>query len=108
MDINTDFKQLLTDFFNIYHPRQLKKIDLIVEEFPNQKEEVMFRLCEKYKVTQTRIKGLTEALDAKQIIPVAPENNAIKENIEVKDEGEEEIVVEEEQEEESKKKKKKK
>ena len=110
MDINTDFKQLLTDFFKIYHPRQVKKIEMIVAEFPNQKEEVMVRLCDKYKVAQTRVKGLTEALAAKQNIPAAPQPEVIEENVSdevIVEVDEEEVIVEEEVEEGKKKKKKK-
>jgi len=111
MDINADFKQLLTDFFKIYHPRQEKKVDLITAEFPNQKVEVMARLCDKYKVVKSKIKGLQESLEELNAKPVTPViENTAEEVEEISDEASlnEEISEDEEIEEEGKKSKKKK
>lgn len=111
MDINADFKQLLTDFFKIYHPRQVKKVDLITAEFPNQKVEVMARLCDKYKVVKTKIKGLTEALEELKAKPVTPViEETVKVEVEISEDTpvDEEVSEDEEIEEEGKKSKKKK
>lgn len=61
MTFQDNFKQLLTDFFKIYHPRQVKKVDAIAAEFKGQEVEAFKHLCRKYKVAKAKITGLEEA-----------------------------------------------
>lgn len=57
-----NFKQLLKDFFTVNHPRQIKKIDAIANEFKGQEVEVLQYLCKKYKVATSKVAGLDEAI----------------------------------------------
>lgn len=84
MSVSNNFKSLLTDFFSLYHPRQVAKVDAIVEAFKGEEVEVLKSLCVKYKKPYSVIPGLTEALAA----PATPAP-ALEETVD-----EEEIVSE--------------
>lgn len=90
MSISNNFKSLLTDFFSLYHPRQVKKVDLIAEEFQGQEVAVLKALCEKYKKPYSVIPGLKEALETPAPAPVIEENTTPEtENLETTSEASE-------------------
>lgn len=88
-----NFKKLLNDFFRVYHPRQVKKVDAIAQEFMGKEVEVLKHLCIRYKVSFTNVPGLEEALLQK--------NEVKNQVIEEKTEDEETSVIEKNNEEEN-------
>lgn len=93
MSISNNFKSLLTDFFTLYHPRQVAKVDAIVEAFKGEEVEVLKSLCAKYKKPYSVIPGLTEALAAPVIEKTVEEDKVISEDA-VEEETKEEDTLE--------------
>jgi hypothetical protein len=63
MSVAKNFEKLLKDFFSLYHPRQVKKTAMIVQEFKGKEIILLKTLCEKYKKPYTSIPGLNEELE---------------------------------------------
>ena len=100
MAVADNFKQLLNDFFALYHPRQVKKVDQIVSEFKGQEVEILKTLCDKYKKAYKVIPGLVDALATPVPTPVVEEVPQIEAKEEVvaetpAEEEKEEVVAEE-------------
>jgi len=79
MSVVENFEKLLTDFFSLYHPRQVKKVGLIVQEFKGQEVAVLKALCDKYKKSYKVVPGLEDALAAPALAPLIEEPVAIEE-----------------------------
>ncbi len=92
MSVAKNFEQLLKDFFTLYHPRQIKKIGAIVQEFEGQEVATLKALCDKYKKAYKVVPGLVEALNAYAPTPVVETQVQIEEEIE-SEEVEEEIEI---------------
>lgn len=105
MAFENNFKQLLTDFFSLYHPRQVKKVDKIAEEFKGNEVEVFNHLCAKYRVSKSKVPGLIEAEEAKKLQAQATPEPVVEEvqEEEAEQESEENDSEEEENTEEEKK-----
>ena len=43
------FEQILLDFFKVHHPRKIKKVPQLVEEFKGKEVEMLKALCIKYR-----------------------------------------------------------
>jgi hypothetical protein len=69
MSFEKKFKKNLTEFFTLHHPRQVKKVDKIAEEFKGNEVEVFLHLCRKYKVAKSKVPGLVEAEEEKNNRP---------------------------------------
>ena len=115
MSVAQNFEKLLNDFFALYHPRQVKKVGALVQEFKGQEASLLKALCDKYKKAYKVIPGLVEALDAPAPVVEAPaqieeaseveeeSNEEEVEATETEEESSEEVVAEETQEEEEEK-----
>ena len=112
MSVTKNFEKLLKNFFVFYHPRQVKKVGKIVQEFKGQEIMLLKVLCDKYKKAYTVIPGLNEELNKLYADPPelekndesltdesTEEENQVTEEI-VSEEKEEEVVSETEEEEE--------
>ena len=112
MSVTKNFEKLLKNFFVFYHPRQVKKVGKIVQEFKGQEIMLLKVLCDKYKKAYTVIPGLNEELNELYADPPeletndesltdesTEEENQVTEEI-VSEEKEEEVVSETEEEEE--------
>lgn len=102
MSFENNFKQNLTEFFSLHHPRQVKKVDSIAEEFKGNEVEVFLHLCKKYKVAKSKVPGLIEAEEAKNNRPAPapvkeelPEEEASEEVAEEENDEDEESSEEE-------------
>ena len=62
MSVAKNFEKLLKDFFALYHPRQVKKVGRMVQEFKGQELMLLKVLCDRYKKAYTVIPGLNEEL----------------------------------------------
>ena len=100
MSIAKNFEKLLRNFFALYHPRQVKKVGRIVQEFKGQELMLLKVLCDKYKKAYTVIPGLNEELQELYADPPEEETKEIetKEDSIVDETSNEEIVSEEEEE----------
>jgi hypothetical protein len=76
MLIAEKFEQILLDFLKVHHPRKIKKVPQIVEEFKGNEVELLKALCLKYGKDFNAIPELKDVLDAER-------PPAIEENIEV-------------------------
>lgn len=63
MSLTENFEELLKNFFSLYHPRQVKKVGRIVQEFKGQEIMLLKVLCDRYKKAYTVIPGLNEELE---------------------------------------------
>ena len=70
MSVVRDFEKLLTDFFSLYHPRQVKKVGAIAQEFKGQEVAVLKLLCDKYKKAYKVVPGLVDAIEVHTPAPV--------------------------------------
>lgn len=97
MSVAQNFEKLLTDFFALYHPRQVKKVGAIVQEFKGQEVSVLKSLCDKYKKSYNVIPGLAESLQAPAPVVEAPAQIEAAEEPELTEEAvsSEEVVEEE-------------
>ena len=111
MSVARKFEQLLKDFFTLYHPRQIKKIGALVQEFEGQEVATLKALCDKYKKAYKVVPGLVEALNAYVPVPVVEtqvqieeasesENEVVEEEVEVTEPEKESTEEPEEEEEE--------
>ena len=115
MSVAEKFEKLLNDFFSLYHPRQVKKVGRIAQEFKGQELMLLKVLCDRYKKAYTVIPGLNEELQ--ELYSDSPEettkeietteNSIVEESsdeevLEEEEEKEEEVVTETEEEEEEK------
>ena len=91
MSVAQNFEKLLNDFFALYHPRQVKKVGALVQEFKGQEVSVLKALCDKYKKAYSVVPGLVDALEVPAPAPVAEAPAQIAEA----PEAEEEVVEEE-------------
>ncbi len=100
MSVAKNFEKLLRNFFALYHPRQVKKVGRIVQEFKGQELMLLKVLCDKYKKAYTVIPGLNEELQELYADPPEEETKEIetKEDSIVDETSNEEIVSEEEEE----------
>lgn len=96
MLIVENFEKLLTDFFALHHPRQVKKVSAIASEFKGKEIEVLKALCTKYKKSHNAIPGLVEAIEEQ----AKAKNVVIEEKIEepelLEEDNEEDITDEQE------------
>jgi len=101
MSVAQNFEKLLNDFFALYHPRQVKKVGALVQEFKGQEVSVLKALCDKYKKAYSVVPGLVDALEVPAPAPVVEAPAQIEEAPEVEEtvEEEEAPVAEEENEE---------
>lgn len=90
MSVAQNFEQLLTNFFSLYHPRQVQKVDKIVQSFKGQEVEVMKSLCDKYKKAYKVVPGLVEALEAPAPQPAV---EAIEEPQNISEDADEENIL---------------
>lgn len=90
MSVAQNFEQLLTNFFSLYHPRQVQKVDIIVQSFKGQEVEVMKSLCDKYKKAYKVVPGLVQALEAPAPKPAV---EAIEEPQNINEDSEEENIL---------------
>jgi len=102
MSVAKKFEKLLNDFFALYHPRQVKKVGRIVQEFKGQELMLLKVLCDKYKKAYTVIPGLNEELQ--ELYSDSPEEEAkgietTEESIVDEPANEEEVAEEEEEQE---------
>ena len=106
MSVAENFEKLLNDFFALYHPRQVKKVARIVQEFKGQEIMLLKVLCDRYKKAYTAIPGLNEELEELYADPPEEEVKEIEssEDSIVDESAEEEILEEEEEEEEEEEK----
>lgn len=95
MSVAQNFEKLLNDFFALYHPRQVKKVGALVQEFKGQETSLLKALCDKYKKAYKVIPGLVEALETPAPAPVVETPAQIEEAPEVEEEesNEEEVEV---------------
>ncbi len=105
MAVVDNFEKLLTDFFSLYHPRQVAKVGAIAQEFKGQEILLLKTLCDRYKKSYKVIPGLEDALAAPAPSPVIEEPIALEEAEEeveetVEEETTEEVVAEDSTEEE--------
>ena len=63
MSVVGDFEKLLTNFFSLYHPRQVKKVGAIAQEFKGQEVAVLKLLCDRYKKSYKVVPGLVDAIE---------------------------------------------
>ena len=89
MSVVRDFEKLLTNFFNLYHPRQVKKVGAIAQEFKGQEVAVLKLLCDKYKKAYKVVPGLVDAIEV-----YTPQPTPIIEPVTQIEEVEEEVVEE--------------
>lgn len=89
MSVVNNFEKLLTDFFSLYHPRQVKKVGKMVQEFKGQEAVVLKLLCDRYKKAYKVVPGLIEALEEASKTPVAPSPIEIDEEVNNQDTSEE-------------------
>lgn len=82
MSVVENFEKLLTDFFSIYHPRQVKKVGAIAQEFKGQEVVVLKSLCDKYKKAYKVVPGLVEALEVPAPAPIVEAAPQIEESTE--------------------------
>lgn len=102
MSVTKNFEKLLKKFFEFYHPRQVKKVGKIVQEFKGQEIMLLKVLCDKYKKAYTVIPGLNEELNELFADPTELETNdesLTDESTEEENQVTEEIVSEEKEEE---------
>lgn len=102
MSVAEKFEKLLNDFFALYHPRQVKKVGRIVQEFKGQELMLLKVLCDKYKKAYTVIPGLNEELQELYSDPPEEETKeieTIEESIVDESANDEEVAEEEEEEE---------
>tara|TARA_Y100000589_G_scaffold307452_1_gene323141 strand:+ start:21 stop:407 length:387 start_codon:yes stop_codon:yes gene_type:complete len=98
MSLTENFEGLLKNFFSLYHPRQVKKVGRIVQEFKGQEIMLLKVLCDRYKKAYTVIPGLNEELEELYADPPEEESKEIdttKDNV-AEESAEEEIVFKEE------------
>ena len=103
MSVAEKFEKLLNDFFALYHPRQVKKVGRIVQEFKGKELMLLKVLCDKYKKAYTVIPGLNEELQELYSDPPEEETKEIEtteESIVDESANDEEVAEEEEEEEE--------
>jgi hypothetical protein len=93
MSITENFEKLLKNFFSLYHPRQLKKVGRIVQEFKGQEIMLLKVLCDKYKKAYTIIPGLNEKLEELYADP--PESEKIDDTLSEESTKEGDAVAEE-------------
>lgn len=94
MAVVDNFEKLLTDFFSLYHPRQVAKVGAIAQEFKGQEILLLKTLCDRYKKPYKVIPGLEDALAAPAPAPVIEEPIALEEAEEEVEETTEEVVAE--------------
>ncbi len=100
MSVAENFEKLLNDFFALYHPRQVKKVARIVQEFKGQEIMLLKVLCDRYKKAYTAIPGLNEELEELYADPPEEEVKEIESSEDsIVDESAEEEILEEEEEE---------
>ena len=101
MSVAEKFEKLLNDFFSLYHPRQVKKVGRIVQEFKGQELMLLKVLCDRYKKAYTVIPGLNEELQELYSDPPEEETKEIEmtEDSIVEESSNEEVLEEEEEEE---------
>jgi hypothetical protein len=93
MSITENFEKLLKNFFLLYHPRQLKKVGIIVQEFRGQEIMLLKVLCDRYKKAYTIIPGLNEKLEELYADP--PESEKIDDTLSEESTKEGDTVAEE-------------
>ena len=103
MAVVENFEKLLTDFFSLYHPRQVAKVGAIVQEFKGQEVVALKALCNKYKKAYKVVPGLEEALAAPAPTPIIeepvvqkPELSSDSEELANEEPSAEELAIEEE------------
>jgi len=69
MLIAEKFEQILLDFLKVYHPRKIKKVPKIVDEFKGNELELLKALCVKYGKDFSAIPELKDAI-GNEILPV--------------------------------------
>jgi len=100
MSVAKNFEKLLNNFFAFYHPRQVKKVGRIVQEFKGQELMLLKVLCDRYKKAYTVIPGLNEELQELYADPPEVEIELETTHNNIAEESTEEIIAEKEEEEE--------
>ena len=98
MSLAENFEELLKNFFSLYHPRQVKKVGRIVQEFRGQEIMLLKVLCDKYKKAYTIIPGLNEKLEELYADPPETETEELNNHEETQSEEsneEEPLAIEE-------------
>lgn len=79
MLIAEKFEQILLDFLKVNHPRKIKKVPKIVDEFKGNELELLKALCVKYGKDFSAIPELKDAIGNE--IPPAIENDLKDEEV---------------------------
>tara|TARA_Y100000589_G_C27071693_1_gene595679 strand:- start:740 stop:1126 length:387 start_codon:yes stop_codon:yes gene_type:complete len=98
MSLTENFEELLKNFFSLYHPRQVKKVGRIVQEFKGQEIMLLKVLCDRYKKAYTVIPGLNEELEELYADPQEEEliaTDTAKDNVAEESDDEETTLTEE-------------
>ena len=98
MSLIENFEELLKNFFSLYHPRQVKKVGRIVQEFKGQEIMLLKVLCDRYKKAYTVIPGLNEELEELYADPQEEEliaTDTAKDNVAEESDDEETTLTEE-------------
>ena len=82
MLIAEKFEQILLDFLKVHHPRKIKKVPKIVDEFKGNELELLKALCIKYGKNFSAIPELKDIIGAE--IPLAIENDIEDEDVAIK------------------------
>ena len=102
MLIAEKFEQILLDFLKVYHPRKIKKVPEIVEEFKGNEVELLKALCVKYGKDFSAIPELKDVVGNERP-PVIEEKIEVEVEVPVAqlEEASEEVTPTENEEEES-------
>ena len=82
MIIAEKFEQILLDFLKVNHPRKVKKVPQIVDEFKGNELELLKALCIKYGKDFSAIPELKDAIENE--MPPVIENDTDNEEVVVK------------------------